>query len=163
MVAQSANTSNSKPEEIGTFQQASYGDAAGACEEARECTTACGATVHQPSRHGGTPFKKGTEELESYHGQGGDSTHLLKLPTSGRRVVSTIATIFAAIGGVGHQGDTAGHLCRDHSWSTTFGTFELEGPTQGVYQQLRSSEEGTQRGRKCSEVLHHLQGVQCQV
>ncbi len=163
MVAQSANTSNSKPEKIGTFQQASYGDAAGACEEARECTATCGAAAHQSDRRGGAPYQKGIEELEGYHGQGGNSTHLLKLPTSGRRVVSTIATIFAAIGGVGHQGDSAGRLCRDHPWSPTFGTFEVKRSTQGVYQQLCASEEGTSRRWKCKEVVHHMQGVQCQV
>ena len=68
MVAQ-PTSDNSNPEVIGTFLRLSNGDAAGACEEAREVFTTRGDTNSKSGEVGGSSPQKSIEGMENHHGQ----------------------------------------------------------------------------------------------
>ncbi len=110
---------------------------------------------------GGAQPEEGNPWLESDHGQDMHHPPVLHVPKHRGRLVSSIAAL-ASLTARGIQGGSIyrGHLCGDHSECPSFTPFEVTSVEAEHFSfQLHPPEEQVEGWRKCSGILHSVQGV----
>ena len=116
----------------------------------------------QVQEQDGSCGKGGTSKLEGAHGQGHHHVRVRAAPTHRAGVVPRFACCLAAaaFGGRGYFG---GRVCEDHRPCQEIGQPQVQRTSQGVSQQLHSSETIPEGWGQPCQLLHRVQAMPQQV